>query len=142
MSLAEAPAFTPAQGARWLRLATLIEEKPRFTVQTVAEQIAAALNAGGCTCRVDLEPLRLGAPAQSVDLRPLARQRRTLGVVLVVGRGIRSVVSKARLVFAQAREPVVDLAPPFIEHPLGPCGIHPSTLAPTADIGSAAGSGP
>lgn len=56
MNPAEVPVFTAAQQARWLRLATLIEEKPRFTVQTVAEQIAAALNAGGYACRVDLEP--------------------------------------------------------------------------------------
>ena len=56
MSLGKAPVFTTAQQARWLRLATLIEEKPRFTVQAVAEKLAAALNAAGCACRVDLEP--------------------------------------------------------------------------------------
>lgn len=56
MNPAEAPVFTADQQTRWLRLATLIEEKPRFTGQAIAEKLAAALNAGGCACRVDLEP--------------------------------------------------------------------------------------
>lgn len=70
MNPAEPPVFTAAQKARWVLLATLIEEKPRFTSQAVAAQVAAALNAAGCTCRVDLEPhfvtpdeIRLGSLA-------------------------------------------------------------------------------
>lgn len=67
---AATPTYTADQQARWLSLAMVMEERPRFTDPRVAAQVAAALSAAGWTCRVGYEPHFVST--DEIRLGPLA----------------------------------------------------------------------
>ena len=69
-------------------------------------------------------------------MRPLARQGRTFGIVLVVGRGIRPIETQALGVGGQVPQPTAGGAVELVEQRGRTGGIHPLTVPRTIDTGA------